>query len=60
MKDENESLEELFSNICDRYCKYPGYVWNDNEMEDTICCTCPLVKLWSRINNNELNLEKKI
>lgn len=58
MKDE--SLEELFSDICNNYCKYlndiPSDIWDN--IGDDICSDCPLVKLQLLINN-KLILEKK-
>jgi len=42
---ENEDLEKIKSEICDHYCKYPGEYKDQDEMIDTDCVNCPLLKL---------------
>ena len=42
---ENEDLEKIKSDICDHYCKYPGEYKDQDEMIDTVCVNCPLLKL---------------
>lgn len=44
MKTISEQLEQIASEICDNYCKYPEK-WNadDGELSDSeICKNCPL------------------
>ena len=42
---EDEDLEKIKSEICDHYCKYPGEYKDQDEMIDTVCVNCPLLKL---------------
>lgn len=41
-----EELEEIKTDICDHYCKYPAE-WDEDDgpIEDAICKNCPLTRL---------------
>jgi len=38
-------IEEVKTEICDHYCKYPSEVHDPDYMIDTICEKCPLGRL---------------
>lgn len=40
-----ELLNEVSSEICDNYCKYPNEMTDSDEMIKTVCSKCPLQKL---------------
>lgn len=44
--DEEERNEIINQSeiICDKYCKYPATIYDENEMNE-ICETCPLTKV---------------
>lgn len=48
-------LEEIKSEICDNYCRYPREYADQEEMIDTVCVTCPLLRLE---DCNELQVRK--
>lgn len=44
-KTITEIFEEIKSNICDNYCKYPSEITDHDEMIETKCRECPLNRL---------------
>ena len=40
----SEIIEEVKTDICDNYCKYPNEIRDEDELYD-ICKKCPLVRL---------------
>ena len=48
-KEESKTITEFFdeikSNICDNYCKYPSEIKDYDKLIDTTCSKCPLRKL---------------
>lgn len=48
-KEEPKTITEFFneikSNICDNYCKYPSEIKDYDELIETVCSKCPLRKL---------------
>ena len=42
---EDEDLEKIKSEICDKYCKYPHEYADQDEMIDDVCVCCPLLRL---------------
>ena len=40
-----EFFDEIKSNICDNYCKYPSEIKDYDELIETVCSKCPLRKL---------------
>ena len=44
-KDITEFFDEIKSNICDNYCKYPSEIKDYDELIETVCSKCPLRKL---------------
>ena len=44
-KTITEIFEEIKSNICDNYCKYPSEITEHDEMIETKCSECPLNRL---------------
>ena len=49
VKEEPKTITEFFdeikSNICDNYCKYPSEIKDYDELIETVCSKCPLRKL---------------
>lgn len=49
VKEEPKTITEFFdeikSNICDNYCKYPSEIKDYDELIETVCNKCPLRKL---------------
>lgn len=41
-KAEQDKIERLCSVLCDKYCKYPDMIYDDEQDINTICETCPL------------------
>lgn len=44
-KKITEFFDEIKSNICDNYCKYPSEIKDYDELIETVCSKCPLRKL---------------
>lgn len=39
--EEHKTLDEVKQIMCDKYCKYPCYIKDPDDM-DAICAECPL------------------
>ena len=43
--NKETDLEEIKYEICDKYCRYPRECKDQDEMIETICVNCPLLRL---------------
>lgn len=43
---DSQQLEEIATEICDKYCKYPEKYRNEEKMFGEACDQCPLDKIW--------------
>jgi len=41
-KADQDRIEQLCSELCDKFCKYPHEVYDDEQDINTVCESCPL------------------
>lgn len=48
----DQEYEKLIEPFCDSYCKFP-YICKDEEQLETVCESCPIVRLAEKIEKSE-------
>lgn len=52
MRTNEEIVTEMMETVCDKICKYPCTIEDQDELDD-ICCDCPVSDFTTELLNKE-------